>query len=213
MGTPEHPVSSKINVAAVRAMIRDSLLIKQKVLDDEALLASIVEVSGLIERAFRNGNKVMLAGNGGSAADSQHIAAEFVSRFEFDRPGLPSIALSTDTSMLTAIGNDYGYERVFERQVQANGAAGDVFIGISTSGNSKNVVRAVEACKAKGIITVALCGAGGVLKDLCDHALPVPSTHTPRIQENHILIGHAICGMVEEAMFADHYKPKPADQT
>ena len=200
----------KINIAAVRAMIEDSIAAKQKVLADEKLLAGVVTVSKVIEHAFRAGHKVMLAGNGGSAADSQHIAAEFVSRFEFDRPGLPSIALSTDTSMLTAIGNDYGYELVFARQVQANGMAGDVFIGISTSGNSKNVIKAVEACKAKGITTVALCGAGGVLKDLCDYALPVPSTHTPRIQENHILIGHAICAMVEEAIWAEDYKPKPA---
>jgi len=200
----------KISIGAVRAMIEDSLAAKQKVLADEALLASVVTVSKVIEKALRAGNKVMLAGNGGSAADSQHIAAEFVSRFEFDRPGLPSIALTTDTSMLTAIGNDYGYEKVFERQVQANGRAGDVFIGISTSGNSKNVVKAVEQCKQMGITTVALCGAGGVLKTLCGHALPVPSTHTPRIQENHILIGHAICAMVEEAMFADTHKPKAA---
>lgn len=201
-----------INVAAVKAMIVDSLEAKQKVLGDEHLLASIVEVSLLVERALRAGNKVMLAGNGGSAADSQHIAAEFVSRFEFDRPGLPSIALTTDTSMLTAIGNDYGYEHVFARQVQANGRAGDVFIGISTSGNSKNVVMAVEAARKMGITTVALCGAGGKLKDLCDHALAVPSTHTPRIQENHILIGHAICALVEDAIWGEEYRPKQARQ-
>ncbi|MES2884327.1 MAG: D-sedoheptulose 7-phosphate isomerase [Pseudomonadota bacterium] len=197
-----------MHIETVKQMVRDSLAAKQKVLADEALLASVVTVSQVVEKAFRAGNKVMLAGNGGSAADSQHIAAEFVSRFEFDRPGLPSIALTTDTSMLTAIGNDYGYEKVFSRQVQANGRAGDVFIGISTSGNSKNVIKAVEQCKAMGIITVALCGAGGVLKDLCDYALPVPSTHTPRIQENHILIGHAICAMVEEAIWGAEYKPK-----
>ena len=197
-----------MNVAAVKAMVADSLAAKQKVLADEALLASVVRVSELIERALRAGNKVILAGNGGSAADAQHIAAEFVSRFEFDRPGLPSISLTTDTSMLTAIGNDYGYEHVFARQVQANGRNGDVFIGISTSGNSKNVVLAVEACKKIGITTVALCGAGGRLKDLCDHALAVPSTHTPRIQENHILLGHAICAMVEEAIWGEEYKPK-----
>lgn len=207
MSAAEHPVRPKINLATVKAMVQDSLAAKQRVLADESLLACIVTVAGVVEKAFRAGHKVMLAGNGGSAADSQHIAAEFVSRFEFDRPGLPSIALSTDTSMLTAIGNDYGYERVFERQVQANGQAGDVFIGISTSGNSKNVIKAVEACKAKGIITVALCGAGGALKDLCDYALPVPSTHTPRIQENHILIGHIICAMVEEAIWGEQYQP------
>ena len=208
MSAAEHPVSPKINLATVKVMVQDSLAAKQRVLADESLLARIVTVAGVVEKAFRAGHKVMLAGNGGSAADSQHIAAEFVSRFEFDRPGLPSIALSTDTSMLTAIGNDYGYERVFERQVQANGQAGDVFIGISTSGNSQNGGKAVEACKAKGIITVALCGAGGVLKDLCDYALPVPSTHTPRIQENHILIGHIICAMVEEAIWGEQYQPQ-----
>lgn len=208
MGTSEPAGSSRINVEAVKTMIQASLAAKQQVLADEALLASIVEVSFVIEKALRAGNKVMLAGNGGSAADSQHIAAEFVSRFEFDRPGLASIALTTDTSMLTAIGNDYGYERVFERQIQANGQRGDVFIGISTSGNSKNVLKAVEACKQKGIVTVALCGAGGVLRTHCDHALAVPSTHTPRIQENHILIGHAICAMVEEAIWGDDYQPK-----
>jgi D-sedoheptulose 7-phosphate isomerase len=195
-----------INVAAVKAMVADSIAAKEKVLADETLLASIVTVSEVVEAALRAGNKVMLAGNGGSAADSQHIAAEFVSRFEFDRPGLPSIALSTDTSMLTAIGNDYGYDYVFARQLEANGRAGDVFIGISTSGNSKNVVAAVEAAKTRGIITVALCGAGGKLKDICDYALPVPSTHTPRIQENHILIGHAICALVEEAIWGEQYK-------
>lgn len=197
-----------ISVSAVKAMIEDSLAAKRKVLEDEALLAAVVRVSERVEAALRAGNKVMLAGNGGSAADSQHIAAEFVSRFEFDRPGLPSIALTTDTSMLTAIGNDYGYEQVFARQVQANGRAGDVFIGISTSGNSKNVVLAVEQCRKMGIHTVALCGAGGKLKDLCDDALPVPSTHTPRIQENHILIGHAICALVEEAIWGAEYKPR-----
>ncbi|MGQ0530422.1 MAG: D-sedoheptulose-7-phosphate isomerase [Panacagrimonas sp.] len=199
---------SVINVAAVKAMILDSLAAKQKVLEDAALLDGIVQVAQRVEQALRAGNKLMLAGNGGSAADAQHIAAEFVSRFEFDRPGLPSTALTTDTSMLTAIGNDYGYEHVFSRQVQANGRKGDVFIGISTSGNSKNVIKAVEACKAMGITTAALCGAGGKLREICDYALPVPSTHTPRIQENHILIGHAICALVEEAIWGTQYKPK-----
>jgi phosphoheptose isomerase len=142
--------------------------------DDEVGESAAAASAGSAEAGSGGGNKVMLAGNGGSAADSQHIAAEFVSRFEFDRPGLPSIALTTDTSMLTAIGNDYGYEHVFARQVQANGRAGDVFIGISTSGNSKNVVMAVEACKKMGITSVALCGAGGKLKDLCDYALAAP---------------------------------------
>lgn len=196
-----------ITAEAVRAFVANSIAAQRRVLDDPELVDAIANVARVVEQAFRAGNKVMLAGNGGSAADSQHIAAEFVSRFEFDRPGLPSIALSTDTSMLTAIGNDYGYEQVFSRQAQANGRAGDVFIGISTSGNSKNVLRAVEACKQMGIVTVALCGAGGKLASMCDHALQVPSTHTPRIQECHILIGHAICALVEEAIWGAEYKP------
>lgn len=192
---------SVISVAAVRDLVAASIAVKQSMLEDPVLLDAIVQVSLRIEQAFKAGNKVLLAGNGGSAADAQHIAAEFVARFEFDRPGLPSIALSTDTSMLTAIGNDYGYEQVFSRQVQANGRAGDVFIGLSTSGNSKNVLRAVEACRDMGIVTVALCGAGGRLREVCDYAIAVPSTHTPRIQEGHGLIGHIICGLVEESMW------------
>lgn len=190
---------------ALVTMIEQSILVHQKLLEDKTLQQAILDVAAVVVAALRAGNKVMLAGNGGSAADCQHIAAELVSRFEFDRPGLASIALTTDTSMLTAIGNDYGYEHVFARQVQANGRKGDVFIGISTSGNSRNVVLAVDACKAMGITTVALCGAAGRLKDLCDHALPMPSTHTPRIQECHILVGHAICALVEEAIWGAEY--------
>lgn len=198
------------SIEMVNAMIADSLRVKQLVQSDPALIAATVAVARLVEAALRRGNKVMLAGNGGSAADSQHIAAEFVSRFEFDRPGLPAISLTTDTSMLTAIGNDYGYDYVFARQLEANGREGDVFIGISTSGNSKNVMAAVEAAKLRGIATVALCGAGGQLKTVCDHALCVPSTHTPRIQENHILLGHAICALVEEWIWATSHKPGKA---
>ena len=193
----------------VRQMVADSLAAKQRVLADDALMAATLAVAQHCEAVLRAGGKVMLAGNGGSAADAQHIAAELVARFEFDRPGLPALALSTDTSMLTAIGNDYGYEYVFSRQVQASGRPGDVFIGISTSGNSKNVVKAVEAAKAKGISTVALCGSCGCLAALCDFALAVPSAHTPRIQENHILLGHILCALIEESMFGEsHRKPK-----
>lgn len=203
---------SVVNVAAVKAIVQDSILVKQRLLADDQLLAATVRVAQLVEATLRAGNKVMLAGNGGSAADAQHLAAEFVSRFEFDRPGLASIALNTDTSMLTAIGNDYGYDCVFARQVEANGRSGDVFIGISTSGNSKNVLRAVDACKARGIATVALCGAGGRLREVCDHALEVPSTHTPRIQESHILLGHVVCGLVEESIWgASHRRPATSD--
>ena len=146
----------------------------------------------------------MIAGNGGSAADAQHIAAEFVSRFNFDRPGLPALALTTDTSILTAVGNDYGYEKLFQRQIEANGVAGDVFLGISTSGNSPNILRALEAARLKGITTFGLTGeGGGKMRALCDHCLCVPSADTPRIQEAHILIGHTLCAMVELALFED----------
>ncbi|MEY8215764.1 MAG: D-sedoheptulose 7-phosphate isomerase, partial [Colwellia sp.] len=170
---------------------------------DKKLLEGISTVSNLILDSFQKGNKFLIAGNGGSAADSQHIAAEFVSRFYFDRPGLSAIALTTDTSMLTAIGNDYGFENLFSRQIEAHGNKGDVFIGISTSGNSKNVIKAVEAAKDLGVKTVALCGKLGDLGGLCDYSLPVPSTSTPHIQEAHICIGHMICAIVEEKMFGD----------
>ena len=143
-----------------------------------------------------------MAGNGGSAADAQHISAEFVSRFYFDRPGLPSVALTTDTSALTAIGNDYGYENVFSRQIEALGNAGDIFIGISTSGKSKNVVNALISANKKEIYTVGLIGEnGGLMEKLCKYCIKVPSSETPRIQESHILIGHIICGMVEDKIF------------
>ena len=171
----------------------------QAIMADEEIL-SLIEKIGL--NAYESGNKTMLAGNGGSAADAQHLAGEFVSRFYFDRPGLPSIALTTDTSILTAIGNDYGYEKLFARQIQANGNKGDVFIGISTSGNSKNIMEALKMCGQKGIATIGMTGAtGGEMCDLCDHCIKVPAQETPRIQESHILIGHIICSLVEESLF------------
>ena len=198
---------SVMSVSAVESLVRDSIAVKQALLADQPLLQSILQVAQRVEAALRAGNKIILAGNGGSAADAQHLAAEFVSRFEFDRPGLASIALNTDTSMLTAIGNDYGYDYVFARQIEANGRDGDVFVAISTSGNSKNVLRAVESCRARGIVTVALCGAGGRLREVCDHVLSVPSTHTPRIQECHILIGHIVCAMVEQSLWGESHGP------
>ncbi|HEX4871868.1 MAG TPA: D-sedoheptulose 7-phosphate isomerase [Nevskiaceae bacterium] len=198
-----------ISLGAVRAMIADSVRVKQQVLEDQALQARTLAVAQLCIEALQRGNKILLAGNGGSAADSQHIAAEFVSRFEFDRPGLPAIAMTTDTSMLTAIGNDYGYELLFARQLQAQSKPGDVFIGITTSGNSKNIVKAMELARGLGVTTVALCGASGKVHELADHVLAVPSTHTPRIQESHILLGHVICALCEEAIFPQYKKPKP----
>ena len=162
----------------------------------------IQEVAKLTTQAYRNGNKTLIAGNGGSAADAQHIAGEFVSKFYFDRPGLASIALTTDTSIITAIGNDYGYEKLFSRQVEANGLKDDIFIGISTSGNSKNILEALKVCKEKGIVTVGLTGQnGGAMKELCDYCICIPSNETPRVQESHILIGHIICAVVEEELF------------
>ncbi len=149
-------------------------------------------------------NKTILAGNGGSAADAQHIAAELVGRYGFDRPSIPSLALTTDTSCLTAIGNDYGYDKVFSRQLEGMGQEGDLFIGISTSGNSKNIINAFVSAKEKGITTVALVGRdGGEMAKMADIALVVPSDSTPRIQESHILIGHIICDIIEKEIFGD----------
>ncbi|EAH4819605.1 D-sedoheptulose 7-phosphate isomerase [Campylobacter jejuni] len=186
----------------IKEHFQESILVKEQILKDENLITLIKNASLEVIKAYKNGNKTLLAGNGGSAADAQHIAGEFVSRFYFDRPGIASIALTTDTSILTAIGNDYGYENLFARQVQAQGVKGDVFIGISTSGNSKNILKALEFCKQKEIISIGLSGAsGGAMNELCDYCIKVPSTCTPRIQEAHILIGHIICAIVEEELF------------
>ena len=152
-------------------------------------------------KALRAGNKVLWAGNGGSAADAQHMAAELVNKFRLDRPGLCSIALTTDTSILTSIGNDYGFQRVFARQVEAVGAPGDVFIGISTSGNSENLVLAGEECRRRGIVSVALVGEKPCKMDSYDHVIHVPSGDTPRIQECQTLIGHILCDLVEKSLF------------
>lgn len=186
----------------INNQIRDSYETKKAILQNDELTNLIKIVSELAVDVYKKGNKTLIAGNGGSAADAQHIAGEFVSRFYFDRPGLPSIALTTDTSILTAIGNDYGYIELFARQIQANGVEGDMFIGISTSGNSKNVIRALEECKKKNILTVGFTGEnGGKMAELCDYCIKIPSNETPRVQESHILIGHIICAVVEEAIF------------
>ncbi|MCC3124583.1 D-sedoheptulose 7-phosphate isomerase [Campylobacter jejuni] len=193
----------------IKEHFADSILVKEQILKDENLITLIKNASLEVIKAYKNGNKTLLAGNGGSAADAQHIAGEFVSRFYFDRPGIASIALTTDTSILTAIGNDYGYENLFARQVQAQGVKGDVFIGISTSGNSKNILKALELCKQKEIISIGLSGAnGGDMNELCDYCIKVPSTCTPRIQEAHILIGHIICAIVEEELFGKGFSCK-----
>lgn len=186
----------------IKKQLLDSYTVKKSIYENAEMVSLIERVCKEAIHVYKNGNKTLIAGNGGSAADAQHIAGEFVSRFYFDRPGLPSIALTTDTSILTAVGNDYGYEELFARQVQANGIKGDMFIGISTSGNSKNVVKALQTCRDKGILTVGLTGnSGGIMAELCDFCIKVPSNETPRIQESHILIGHIICAAVEEAIF------------
>jgi len=189
---------------SIKEYIQASIETKQKILQDEALQEKIRSAALAMVSAIRNGHKVLSAGNGGSAADAQHFAGELVSKFFFDRTGLPAFSLATDTSVLTAIGNDYGYEHSFERQVQAVGQKGDVFLGISTSGNSKNIVAAVLEAKKKGIMTVALTGAKECqLDSLCDIVIKVPSTSTPTIQESHIMIEHMICAIVEDEIFGE----------
>ena len=183
------------------AEIEASIEAKQKILADDALLQSISNVAAICIEAFKNGNKVLLAGNGGSAADAQHIAAEFVCRYDMERKPLPSMALTTDSSIMTAISNDFGYEEIFSRQLQANGVAGDVFIGISTSGGSPNIVKAIQACKALGIKAVSMTGATGAVVNDSDYSICIPSSYTPRIQESHILVGHILCKLVEDSLF------------
>ena len=195
-------------LSIIKLQINNSIAAKQALLDNEELIKQIKEAVEMVTSAYQNNKKTMVAGNGGSAADAQHIAGELVARFHFDRPGLSSMALSTDTSVITAIGNDYGFERLFSRQVEAHGNEGDVFIALSTSGNSPNIIKALEACKVKGVKTIGLTGeSGGKMAGLCDICIKVPSTETPRIQESHILIGHIICYLVEETLFG-HLKPK-----
>ena len=165
-------------------------------------LPKFLETINLISQAFERGNKLLLFGNGGSAADAQHIAAEFVNRYIIDRPPLPAIALTTDTSILTSVSNDLAFQEIFARQVKALGKDGDVAIGLSTSGNSSNVIKAFEVAREMGIKTVALAGNdGGMLAKIADIAMIVPSSSTPRIQETHILVAHILCEMVEHQLF------------
>ena len=187
--------------STIRSQIASSIEVKQALLADEALTAKIAGIASLMVEAYRSGHKTLWAGNGGSAADAQHMAGELVNKFTFDRPGLPALSLSTDTSIITAVGNDYGFERIFARQVEAQGCAGDVFIGISTSGKSKNLVEALQACRDKGIVSVAIVGADPCPMDEYDHVIHIPSRETPRIQECQTLIGHILCSIVEAELF------------
>jgi D-sedoheptulose 7-phosphate isomerase len=185
--------------AVISQRIEANIAVNQQLLRYTEICAEVAE---RIIRTFKKGNKVLLFGNGGSAADAQHIAAEFVGRYYLDRPALPAQALTVNTSSLTAIGNDYAYEQIFSRQVEAFGQAGDVAIGISTSGNSRNVIEAVRAAKRKDMVTVGMTGeSGGQLKAEADYCICVPSCDTSRIQEAHILVGHILSELVEQAIF------------
>ena len=188
-----------MSLETIKATFQASIDTKQALIDDTTRLAVLLEVAKVASSTIKTNKKIMLCGNGGSAADSQHIAAEFIGRFEKERKSMAAIALTTDTSALTAIGNDYGYEEVFSRQVEGLGQTGDLLIGISTSGNSKNVVKALKVAKKKGIRTVALVGdkPNGVIQTIADYVLVAPSANTARIQECHILMMHTICQLVE----------------
>ncbi|MBA3828267.1 MAG: D-sedoheptulose 7-phosphate isomerase [Taibaiella sp.] len=186
----------------ITEIIKASIDTKQKVLSDKAMLSVIEQLVVAIIGAFRNGNKVLLCGNGGSAADAQHIAAEFTGRFYTDRNPLPSEALHCNTSYMTAVANDYGYDVVYSRLVRGMGKKGDVLIGLSTSGNSVNITKALQEAKEIGMITASFTGeSGGKMKEISDFLINVPSTDTPRIQETHIMIGHIICQLVEQQLF------------
>lgn len=186
----------------IRSNIEESINTKKKLLADDSLLSVVEEVSRICIDAYEKGNKIMVCGNGGSASDAQHMVGELVGRYKMERPGIPAIALNANTTVMTALGNDYDYESIFVKQVAALGKKEDILFVISTSGNSKNTVLACEKAKKMGIITVALTGeTGGALKALCDYTICVPSNNTPRIQEMHILIIHSLCGIIERELY------------
>jgi len=187
---------------SIKQSIAQSISVKELILNDKEMLKTIESVCQDAIEGYKSGKKILIAGNGGSAADAQHIAAELVARFYFDRPALAAMALTTDSSILTAIGNDYGYDQLFARQIEANGNEGDIFIAISTSGNSVNIINAIESAKQKGLKIIGLTGAKeGKMDSMCNRIIKAPSTDTPRIQEAHILIGHILCQVIEAEMF------------
>jgi D-sedoheptulose 7-phosphate isomerase len=186
----------------IAEIIKHSVDVKLRLLNDNTLMPAIERIATTVTDALGAGNKVLWCGNGGSAADAQHLAAELSGRFYFDRDPLPSEALHCNTSYLTAVANDYGYDIVYSRMVKAIGKPGDVLIGLSTSGNSVNIIKAMEEARKIGMITVGFTGdSGGKMKPLCDHLMNVPSNDTPRIQESHIMVGHIICEIAEERLF------------
>jgi D-sedoheptulose 7-phosphate isomerase len=186
------------------AQIAESQQLITAILNDANLLLTLARAAQACIDCIKTGGKILLAGNGGSAAEAQHIAGEFVSRFAIERPGLPAIALTTDTSILTAIGNDYGYEQLFSRQIQALGKKGDVFIAYSTSGKSANILRALQKAHTHELVCIGFTGnSNGPMQSLCDHLLAIPSPDTPKIQEGHLMLGHILCGLVEKALFKE----------
>jgi D-sedoheptulose 7-phosphate isomerase len=186
----------------IKKLISDSIATKQLVLEDQELLSSIQQAAQACIDAFKADKKVLFCGNGGSAADAQHISAELSGRFYTDRPPLYSEALHVNSSYMTAVANDYSYDVVYSRMIEACGRKGDVLVGITTSGNSKNILSAMETARKQGMITIGMTGqSGGKMNDCCDIMLRVPSSDTPRIQESHILIGHIICQLIEETIF------------
>ncbi len=203
------------SVTVVREQLAEGLTVLEQVARDTALHATLADAAAATAAVLKAGGKLMVAGNGGSAADAQHLVAEFVSRLVEDRPAMRAVALTTDTSILTAIGNDYGYERVFARQIEALGLPGDVFVGISTSGRSPNVLRALELCRERGIVTIGLSGkTGGAMPPLCDYCIRIPSNVTMHIQEAHLALEHIFCMLVERDYFGhEHVAPIEAPAT
>ena len=187
----------------IRRNISDSIRVKQELLQNDAIIDDIIKVADLIIEAFNNGNKLLFCGNGGSAADAQHLAAEFSGKYYLNRAALHAEALNTDTSFITAVANDYSFDEVYARLIQGIGKKGDLLIGMTTSGNSKNVIRALEEAQRKNIITIGFTGkSNGNMKPYCDHLINIPSHDTPRIQECHLMLGHGICELVEKELFS-----------
>ena len=186
----------------IKEIVKASIEVKQNILNDDVLIGNVQKCVDVMVKAFKNGNKVLFCGNGGSAADAQHLAAEFSGRFYKDRDALPSEALHCNSSYITAVGNDYGYEHIYSRMIKGIGQKGDILVGLSTSGNSTNIINAFEIAREKGMVIIGFTGlSGGKMKTQCDYLLNVPSSDTPRIQECHITLGHIICQLVEEELF------------
>ncbi len=205
----QYPEGGKsFKMEKIKNIITDSINVKNKILADDKILQTLKDCVYLLVSAFKKGNKVLFCGNGGSAADAQHLAAEFSGRFYIDRDALPAEALHCNTSYITAVGNDYGYDVIYSRIIKGIGNAGDVLVGLSTSGNSTNIINAFKVAKEKGITTIAFTGAsGGSLKEITQHLINVPSNDTPRIQESHIMLGHITCQLVEEQYFGQSSGP------